>query len=45
MLSTEDDVTAFEGEYCSTLKSGLSRPLVMEMDEIEDWSVSETLEP
>jgi len=38
MPSTEDDVTVFEGEYCSTLNSGLSRPL------IDDWSVNETIE-
>jgi len=44
MLSTEDRVTVFEDEFCSTSKSGLSRPLELEMDRIEDWSVGETLE-
>ena len=37
----------FKGEYCSILKSGFLGPppaLGTEMDEIEDFSVSETLE-
>jgi hypothetical protein len=42
-LSTEDDATVFEGEYCSTLKSGLMSP-AMEMDRIEDRSANETLD-
>jgi hypothetical protein len=33
----------FDGENCSTLKSGCLWPLAMEMDGIEDWSVSEIL--
>jgi hypothetical protein len=42
-LSTEDDATEFEGEYCPTLKSGLMS-LVIEMGPIEDRSANETLD-
>jgi hypothetical protein len=43
-LSTEDDVTVFEGEYCSILSSGLmSLAMPLEIDRVEGWSV-ETLE-
>lgn len=42
-LSTEDDVTMFEDEYCSTLKSKLVSP-AMEVDRIEGLSVSKVLD-
>ena len=42
-LATEDDATVFEGEYFSTLKSGLMSPAT-EIDPIEDRSANETLD-
>lgn len=42
-LSTEDDITMFEDEYCSTLKSRLVSP-AMEVDRIEGSSVSEAFD-
>jgi hypothetical protein len=42
-LSAENDASVFEGEYRSILRSGLLS-MAMEMDGIETWSVSETLD-
>jgi hypothetical protein len=43
-LSTDDDVTVFESEYCSNLNSGLmSLVIALEIDGIEGWS-EETLD-
>jgi hypothetical protein len=43
-FSTYDDVTEFEGEYCSILKSGF-KSLAMEMDgTVEGRSMDETLD-
>ena len=42
-FSKEDNVTEFKGECCSILRSGL-RSLAIEVDLIDDFSVSERLD-
>jgi hypothetical protein len=42
-LATEDDAKVSEGEYFSTLKSGLMSPAT-DMEPIEDRSANETLD-